>query len=222
MILAFALTVAILAPSAVASPTASPTPTPTPALKTITTVKSTPYCSAIAKHFNGAAQPMIANDYTLGQVSKGLDSLGAIFSGPDYSQRFVEWRVQLTAYVNDLERRLPGEQDEINRLRDAQKASTDPAEIQSAHMTAEKMQQAYDHQKQLATDLQGVVQSTLDYDVLAGSHPMLGENDEELNEPSERKDLKSYLKFDGQRDVIAQSENAAGDIAYDIITKHCT
>lgn len=217
--LAFALTVAILAPSVGASPAASPSPVPS--LKTITTVKSTAFCSAIAQHFNGAARPMIANDYTLEQVGKGLDSLGAVFSGPDYSQRFVEWRIQLTKYVNDLERRLPGEQDEINRLRDAQNASSDPAMMQSAHMTAEKMQQAYDHQKQLATDLQGVVQSTLDYDVLAGSHPMLGENNEELNEPPEMKELKTYLKFEGQRDVIAQSENAAGDIAYNIVTKHC-
>ncbi len=203
------------------SPSPSPSPSPGAGLKTIATVKSSPFCTSLVEHFNGAARPMIANDFTLAHVNTGLESLADIFRSPDYAQQFVQWRVALMHDVGTMEDRLAVEQTEINNLRAGEKLTTDPAQAQSTHMIAEKMQEAYDHQRQLVIDLQGVVHGAMQYDVLDKDHPLLGETQESLAEPAEMKDLKSYLKFDGQRDVIAQSENAAGDIAYNVADNHC-
>jgi len=40
--------------------------------------------------------------------------------------------------------------------------------------------------------------------------------------PQDMRDVKSYLRFDGQRDVIDQSENAAADAAITLVENHCT
>lgn len=216
-VLALALAAAIVP----GVPSPSPSPSPGAGLKIIATVKTSPFCTSLVEHFNGAARPMIANDFTLAHVNTGLESLTDIFRSPDYAQQFVQWRVSLTHDVGTMEDRLAGEQAEINSLRAGETLTTDPAQAQSTHVLAEKMQEAYDHQRQLVIDLQGVVQGAMQYDVLDKDHPLLGETQASLAEPAEMKDLKSYLKFDGQRDVIAQSENAAGDIAYDVAGKHC-
>lgn len=217
---------AVLALAVAAATAASPAPSPSgspSALKTIATVKATTsFCTSLVTHFNGAALPMIANDASLAHVNLGLESLGDIFRSPDYVQEFARWRVSLQRDVADMTGRLSDEQAQINALRRGESLTKDPAQAQSTHVLAEKMQEAYDHQRQLVIDLQGIVQGAMEYDAIDKPHPLLGETQESLAEPADMKDLKSYLRFDGQRDVIAQSERAAGDIAFDVANEHCS
>ena len=73
------LAVALAVP--VAAPSASPAPSPSPReLKTIVTVISSPYCNALAQHFNGALVPMLGNDRIFDGVSVQLDDMNAMFN----------------------------------------------------------------------------------------------------------------------------------------------
>ena len=40
--------------------------------------------------------------------------------------------------------------------------------------------------------------------------------------PEESRNIKSYLRFDGQRDVIAQNEDKATDVALTAAENNCT
>ena len=40
--------------------------------------------------------------------------------------------------------------------------------------------------------------------------------------PADMKNIKSYLRYDGQRQAIADAEANAVDIAYDIATNRCS
>jgi hypothetical protein len=221
---ALALLLAFIPPPVVStSPsTASPAPaSSTSPLHTIATVKSSPYCTSLVTHFNGAMRPLIANDYSLDRVDDQLIDLKSVFNSPNYAQKYTTVRVQMIKLVGDIEKRLPGEQTEVNNLRDGEKLTKDPAEAAKMHKLAEKMQQAYNHQFQLANDLLSLAQGMMQYDPLAGDHPLGGQDAETLAMPDDMKDMKSYLKFDGQRDVIRTAESDAGDIAYDIATSDC-
>jgi hypothetical protein len=218
----FAMLLALaLPPPAVSAPSASPSPAPTP-LKTIATVKSnSPYCSSLLEHFNGAIAPMIASDRTLDQVNDQLIDLKSVFDGPNYAQKFTIMRPKLVKYVGELQKNLTVMQNEVNKLRAGEKLTTDPQEAAKMHQLGEKMQLAYNKQMQLASDLLGVVQGMMQYNVFEGDHPIGGHDAADLSMPADMKDIKSYLKFDGQRDVIADAESKAGDLAYDIAEKSC-
>jgi len=219
-----AVILAALIPVSSGSPGPSPSPggTPVPSsLKTIVTVRSTPFCTSLAQHFNLAAQPMLANDATLDQVNVQLVDLKEVFASPDYVQKFYQFRLRLGQFVTAMQKRLPGMQDQINQLRDGEKLADNPSDAKQVHQTAEKMQLAYNKQMQLTTDLLGIVQGSMDYNPIDHPHPLGGETPAEEALPADMKDLKSYLRFDGQRDVVTQAENAAGDIAYDLITSRC-
>lgn len=207
-----------------ASPSPEPTSVPSGAprvLRTIVTVKSSPFCSALGRHFNAAFSPMLANDRTLDGVSTQLDDLNGLFKGLDYAQRFLAVRRRLEAYDDQLLRSLPAMQDEINKLREGEKLTTDPEAAKQMHLTAQELQRAYDKQRAMAIDLQGIVQGLMQYDITRPV-PIGGDTIEnQTTLPKERKDIKSYLRFDGQRDVIADAENKAVDIAYDLVQKSC-
>lgn len=221
---AFALLLAVIPPQAVstAGPSGSPSPAASAApLHTIATVKSSPYCSSLVTHFNGAMRPMIANDYALDRVDDQLVDLKSLFKSLDYAQKYTTVRVKLVGLVGDMQKRLPPLQTEINDLRDGEKLTNDPADAKKMHALAEKMQLAYNKQYQLTNDLLSLAQGMMDYNQLAGYHPLNGQDAETLAMPDDMKDMKSYLKFDGQRDVIRSAESDAGDIAYDIATTVC-
>ncbi len=112
-------------------------------------------------------------------------------------------------------------QQQINQLRQGETLTKDPQDAKAIHQIAEKLQLAYNKQMQLATDLTGVVRSMMDY------HPPdnLDIAQEELAEqqmPEELRDIKSYLRFDGQRDIINQSENAAADATITLVEHTCS
>jgi hypothetical protein len=202
-------------------PLSSPSPGPTQPLKTIGTVKSSAYCTSLVLHFNLVAQIMIANDRTLDRVDEKLIDLNGLFKNPDYVKRFVDTRTKLMGYVKQISDSLPALQDEINKLRAGEHLTTNAKEAADMHALAEKAQLAYNKQHALATDLLGIVQGMMDYDIQAGDHPIGGEDLSTLRQPADMKDVKSYLRFDGQRDVIADAESKAGDQALDIATTHC-
>jgi hypothetical protein len=115
---------------------------------------------------------------------------------------------------------MPAIQDQINRLREASKLTQDPQAAAQAHDAAEQLQAAYMKQRALAFDLQGVVNVLMDENNW-DQHELNGTSAEISQMPSDMKDIKSYLRFDGQRDVINRAEGKAVDIAYDAATKHC-
>jgi hypothetical protein len=199
---------------------AAPSPTPTSQLKTIATVRSTPFCTSIATHFNAAVAPMIANDRVLDQVDPQLVDLNDVFNHPDYQIRYSRIRVTLMKYVDELQKSLQPMQQQINQLRQGETLTKDPQDAHQIHQIAEKLQLAYNKQMQLTTDLSGVVRAMIDYrppENLDIAQQQLAEE----QTPEEMRNVKSYLRFDGQRDVVDQAENAAADSAITLVENRC-
>ncbi len=204
-----------------AAPAPSPSPTPASQLKTIANVRATPFCNAIAQHFNAAVQPMLANDRDFDQVDTQLVDLNDVFHHPDYQIRYANIRVKLMKYVNDIESSLPSIQRQINQLREGENLTKDPEEAKQLHHVAEKLQLAYNKQYQLSTDLTGIYQTMMSYQ--PPSDLDIAQNElAEQSMPRDMKDVKSYLRFNGQRDIIDQSENAAADSALTLVETHCS
>jgi hypothetical protein len=201
---------------------ASPSPSPTPhEPKTIITVISSPYCKSLAEHFNGALVPMLANDRTLDGVGIQLDNLNTLFSQPDYVERFLHVRDRVGHQVVQLTESLAAIQREIDDLRDATRLTTDPQAAQEIHDAAGDLQTAYDKQRQLSIDVQNMYQTMLTYPIWR-VHPALGGFDpQEMAEPADMRNVKSYLRFDGQRDVIARNEDKATDAALTAAENNC-
>ncbi len=194
---------------------------PASQLKTIVTVRTTPFCSAIGRHFNAAVVPMLANDRDFDRVDTQLVDLNDVFHHADYQIRYSGVRVHLMKSIGAIRSSLPEIQSQINGLRDGEKLTQDPQEAAQLHQVAEKLQLAYNKQYQLATDVAGIVQTMMSYQPPADLDVMQGELAEQ-SMPQDMRDVKSYLRFDGQRDVIDRSENAAADAAIDLVSKHCS
>lgn len=200
----------------------TPAPSPTPyEPKTIITVISSPYCNSLGEHFNGALVPMLANDRTLDAVSVQLDDLNALFSQPDYVQRFLHVRDHLGRQEAELNNSLAEIQRQINALRDGSRLTTDAQATAEIHQAAQDLQAAYDKQRQLSIDLQGMYEAMLDYPINR-VHPALGGFDpREMAMPADARDVKSYLRFNGQRDVVSINEDKATDIALSAAETYC-
>lgn len=164
---------------------------------------------------------MLANSRTLESVGLQLDDLNTLFNKPDYAPRFIDVRNRLMKYDEALLRSLPAIHDEIGKLHDAAKLTTDPAAASAMTDSAGELTRAYTKQRAMAIDLQGIVQGMMQYDINQ-PHPLGGWTPNDQTLPADAKDVKSYLRFDGQRDVIDRAENRAVDIAYDAALKNCT
>ena len=204
---------------------ATPVPTPSPSsapsqLKTITSVRSTPFCSSIAQHFNAAVAPMLDNDRSLDQVDTQLIDLNDVFKHGDYQIRFSNVRIKLIKYVADIQKNLPFMQQQINQLRQGETLTKSTQDAHDIHQVAEKLQLAYNKQMQLATDLTGVIHAMMDYQP-QGDADSFQNQMQTAEMPQDMRDIKSYLRFDGQRDVINQSENAAADSAITLVERTC-
>jgi hypothetical protein len=209
-----------LAAAVLAATITAPSPTPHEP-KTIITVISSPYCNSLANHFNDALVPMLANDRTLDGVSVQLDDLNTLFSQPNYVQQFLHVRDNLGRQETALMESLNAIQRQINELRDGAGLSTDPKAAVQVHEAAQELQTAYDHQRQLSIDLQGMYQAMLTYPIYR-VHPALGGFDpQEMRMPADEKDVKVYLRFNGQREVIASNEDKAADVALSAAETYC-
>jgi hypothetical protein len=201
---------------------AVPAPSPSPhEPKTIITVISSPYCKSLAQHFNDALAPMLANDRTLDGVSVQLDDVNTMFEGPNYVQQFLHIRDALGRQETALNDSLSGIQREINDLRSGSTLTTDKQATAEVQAAAQELQTAYDHQRQLAVDLQNLYETLLRYNPQR-LHPTLGGFDpQDMAAPADAKDIKSYLRFNGQRDVIATNEDKATDVALATAQTYC-
>jgi len=124
--LALSALIAVIVPATAVAPSPSPSAAANSAtLKTIITVKTTPYCNALAQHFNSALVPMVGNDRTLDQVNTNLLDINEAFAHPDFARRLLKARDQLQGYDRMLLVSLPPIQEQINALRDAQKVTSD-------------------------------------------------------------------------------------------------
>lgn len=203
---------------ALPAPAASPAPHEP---KTIITVVSSPYCKSLAEHFDDALVPMLANDRTLDGVSVQLDDMNEMFDSPDYVQQFLHIRDTLGRQETILNNSLAQIQLEINQLREGAKLATDPQAQAAIHDAAQDLQTAYDKQRQLSIDLQSMYESLLRVNPNR-LHPTLGGFDEQdMVAPPAARDIKSYLRFDGQRSVIAQNEDKASDTALAAADNYC-
>ena len=201
---------------------AMPLPSTPPApLKTIVTVRTSPYCSALAQHFNRIVTPLLANDRTLESVGVSLDRIDVLFEQLDYVSRFTGERLKMEKYVGALQDSLPEMQVQINQLREAQTLTTDPASAAEMHLLTQELQRAYDKQRQLSIDLLGVVHAMMDFDIMNAHRQTPMERLTALTVPADARSVKSYLRFDGQRDRLADAESKAADIAFDIEQNVC-
>jgi hypothetical protein len=190
--------------------------------KTIITVVSSPYCNSLGDHFNGAMLPMLANDRVLDGVNVQLNDMNAMFNGPNYVQEFLQIRDTVGRQETILNRSLAGIQREINALREGAALSTDPKAVADIHSAAQSLQTAYDKQRQLAIDLQNLYESLLQINPSRLHHTLGGFDEQDMVAPADARDIKSYLRFNGQRDVIATNEDKAADVALDAAETYCT
>jgi hypothetical protein len=222
LILALLLPVPTAAPAGAPSPSTSPSASASPrVLQTIVTVKSSPYCSALEDHFNSAMVPMVANDRVFTVVDTQLDDMNNMFKYPNYIDRFIVLRTKLIKETGVLENSLKPIQQQIDALRNSATLSTDPVEQKQMRDAASQLQDAYKHQFQLSTDLTGLAQSMMQYNIFRGSAPLGGWTPYDNTLPEDEKNIKSYLKYGKQLKSIDDAENGAVDIAYAIATDHC-
>jgi hypothetical protein len=220
---ALVLLLAFIPPPAAPRGSPSPAPTSTPReLKTIITVISSPYCNSLANHFNAALVPMLANDRTLDAAGVQLDNLDELFSEPDYEQRYVKVRDTLGREEAALNESMAAIKEQIGLLREGASLTTDAQAASQVTDAANELQEAWVKQRQLAIDLHGIHLGMIDYNIMTVPPPALGGFDErEMMLPKDMRDVKSYLRFDGQRDVVARAEDKAVDIAYDAVQRTC-
>ena len=210
---------AIIVPGSTASPAPSSSPG-TGALRTIVTVKSSPYCNALAEHFNSAIIPLAGNDRTLVSVGGDLDVVDDAFTHPDYANRLKKARDRIVAANDQIVASLPLIYSHITALRAASATTKDAQAAQEIVAVAAALQSAYAKQKQLSIDLTSLAASMMDLNASLGDRPLPGPESNQV--PKEMRDLKAYLRFDGRRDLISQSEAKAVDLAYDAATSKCS
>ena len=221
-----ALLAALALSATPAAPSPSPSPTPSgPPLKEIGTVNAVgSYCATFYRRFNAVVHPMLENDATLDRVSVTLDDINEVFGKTNREQLFYDQRLRMMKYVSDLEANTWIIQREVNNLREAQTYTTDPVKSKEMHMLAQELQRALDKQKQMSTDLMGIVHVMMDFkitpDDLTGQ-PLGDFTFEKFNLPKDAKDLKSYLRFNGMRDRLRDAERMSADHAETIMQKFC-
>jgi hypothetical protein len=229
MMLQLALILALIPPPgpvASSSPAgttqASPGPSSSPrVLKTIVTVKSSPYCNALADHFNGALVPMLANDRVFAVVDVQLQDFNTLFNKPDYVNRFVDMRNKMEKQTATLQESLRPIQEQIDALHQSASLTTDPAEAKSMTDAANELQDAYKHQFQLSTDLWNFTRNMMDYNIMRHPQPLGGFNPYENTLPAEEKNIKVYLHYDKQLTSIDSAEGQAVDTATTAAETHC-
>jgi hypothetical protein len=150
-----------------------------------------------------------------------LDDVNTMFEGPNYVQQFLHIRDALGRQETALNDSLAAIQREINDLRNGSTLTTDKQATAQVQAAAQELQTAYDHQRQLAIDLQNLYETLLRYNPQR-LHPTLGGFDpQDMAAPADAKDIKSYLRFNGQRDVIATNEDKATDVALATAQTYC-
>ncbi|HTU81443.1 MAG TPA: hypothetical protein VMF61_04890 [Candidatus Acidoferrales bacterium] len=210
-------------PPPVPTISASPAPSASPReLKTIITVISSPYCNSLADHFNSALVPMLGNDRTLQQTGASLDTVNTLWDEPNYEQLYLGARDAIGKQIEVIGNSLDEIQRQIDALRAGDKLSSDPNAAAQIRAAAAQLQLAFDKQRQMEIDLTNLHRAMIDYHIERANPAMGGFSEPEMSQPPEMRDIKSYLRFDGRRDAIADAEGKAVDIAYAAAQTYCT
>jgi hypothetical protein len=130
---------------------ANPTPSPTPLLKTIVTVKSSPFCGAFAVHVNSAIGSAVGNDQTLGETILSLRST-------DLSGSTIQRRNEMERLENlsdAIYKQYRSGENEVKQLRDLAAKTTDPAEKAEVTAGADALGGALYRQHLVQRDLDG-------------------------------------------------------------------
>jgi hypothetical protein len=227
------------------SATPLPTATPKEPLREIGRVRAiTSFCKAFITHFNNSAKLMIANDAEISYVDFTLGNLEKHFKqqvGGDLV--LSDDRVKLMAYVKALQQQLPQLQEQINQLRRTAALTKDPEEAKQAREVATQLQKSYDRQHQIELDTLSVIHVMMEMaaskgegpssftQMLAASTPtfatpvapMVGAPSDISyvdTGPAERRDIRSYLRMQTQRDRIGDAESAATTKA-EVVASNC-
>ncbi|MDQ2865014.1 MAG: hypothetical protein M3R51_02190 [Candidatus Eremiobacteraeota bacterium] len=209
----------IVVPTGSPAPAVSTAAAPAP-LRTIVTVKSSPFCNALAQHFNAAFVPLSGNNRNLEIVNSGLVEIDEAFSHPDYANRLQKARAAIVAANDQIAASLPGIALQIRAVREAASQTGDAKAASQTSDSAAALESAYSKERQLSIDLTNLAQAMMDANMNLGDRP-LGTLDA-IEMPKEMSDIKAYLRFDGRRDLIVQSESKAIDIAYDVANQKCS
>lgn len=212
----------MLMPPPAPAVTASPAPSATPReLKTIVTVSTSPYCTALVEHFNGALLPMVANDRLLDATSITLDDFNGIWNANDYVGEFYRTRDRMGKEINTLEGSLDTMQHEIDALRAGAKFAESPDAAKAMVDASHQLQLVYDQQQNIATMLTGLHDNMMRYNVQTAPLPQQGFNMQLALAPQSQKDVKEYLHWTRRRGAIDWSEDQAVGDAIDIAEKRC-
>ena len=209
--------------TAIGIQTANPVPEAR-TLPTIITVTSSPYCNSLADNFNGAMLQMLANERVLDQTDVQLQNLNDVFSGSqtNYEQQFLHDRDALGRQANALNNSLPIMAHHIAQLRAGARLTADPQAAAAVTKSADDLQTAYDHQRQLAIDLQNLYVGMLRFNIQRAHVPMGGFSWSNMTSSEAGRDIKTYIHFDSQRRITATSEDQAVDAAYGAAQNYCT
>jgi hypothetical protein len=132
---------------------ASPAPAPTPVLKTIITVKSSPFCGSLAAHVNAAIGSAVENDESLAAVITGLRSNALAGSSLQRSNELQ----RLSALATAIYKQYRSGEEEVQRLRVLASKTTDPQEKLAVDASADALGGALYRQHLVQRDLDGFV-----------------------------------------------------------------
>lgn len=141
---------AVLLALAAAAPSPSPTPEP---LRTIVTVRTSPFCGAFATHVNSAIDSAVTNDRDLGSIILTLHA--SDLAGNDIQRRNEMQR--LTTLADGMYRAYRSGEAEVNRLRDLAKTAKDKSEQTDIKASADALGGALYRQHLIQRDLDGFV-----------------------------------------------------------------
>jgi hypothetical protein len=223
-----------IASSAAAQESAAPRPTTTPKepLREIGRVRAiTSFCKAFITHFNNSARLMLANDEEISYVDFTLGSLENHFRQVSRDNLLHTDRINLMAYVKALQQQLPKLQEQINQLRRVSEITKDPEEAKQTREVAAQLQKSYDRQHAIELDALSVIHVMMEMAASKGEGPssfqqMLGAQTPTLapaitpvgisgdfdfldSQPADRRDIRSYLRMQFQRDRIGDAESNA-------------
>jgi hypothetical protein len=193
-------------------------------LPTIITVTSSPYCNSLADNFNGTMLQLLANERVLDQTDVQLQSLNDVFSGSqtNYEQQYLHDRDALGRQQTALMNSLPIMEHHIAQLRAGARLTADPQAAAAVTKSADDLQTAYDHQRQLSIDLQNLYIRMLRFNIQRHQPAMGGFSWADMTSTEAGRDIKTYLHFDQQRRITAASEDQAVDVAYGAAQNYCS
>jgi hypothetical protein len=152
--------------------TAAPSPSPEP-LRTIVTVRTSPFCGAFATHVNSAISYAVDNDKNLGSVIMTLHSNDLANTVITRNNELH----QLQSLADSMYHSYRDGEAEVNRLRDLAKTAKDKDEQEEIKSSADALGGVLYRQHLIQRDIDGFVAYMDAADMRRDSDPELAQND---------------------------------------------